>query len=188
MLIFTLSVLGLLGLPGPTNTLLATAGTLMGVRKAVRLIPAELAGYLLAIAIITLAIRPIIGAHPEVAKTLRLVASAILVVLAVRLWRSQVTAVGAIRPWQVFVTTLFNPKALVFALSVIPHLIDGDFALAAPYLVAFSVMVVAVASAWASFGGLLSRRSLDPRSIRRVSAVVLCVFAAIISSSVVWPR
>src|SRR6478752_3236474 len=50
---FVLSVIALLAVPGPTNTLLATAGGLGGVRRAIALIPAEVAGYLLAIGVIT---------------------------------------------------------------------------------------------------------------------------------------
>ncbi len=188
VLTFVATTLTLLGLPGPTNTLLATAGGLMGVRRAVRLIPAELGGYLSAITIITVVLRPILAANPGLALNLRLVAGVILVVLAVRLWLTPPAAVEGIRAWQVFVTTLFNPKALVFALSVIPHLIDGELRAALPFMAAFSVMVVAVATGWAALGSLLQGRSLSPLRIRRGSAVVLVFFAALISSSVFWPR
>ena len=188
VLTFVATTLTLLGLPGPTNTLLATAGGLMGVRRAVRLIPAELGGYLSAITIITVVLRPILAANPGLALNLRLVAGMILVVLAVRLWLTPPAAVEGIRAWQVFVTTLFNPKALVFALSVIPHLIDGELRAALPFMAAFSVMVVAVATGWAALGSLLQGRSLSPLRIRRGSAVVLVFFAVLISSSVFWPR
>ena len=43
-LAFVLSVVALLAVPGPTNTLLATAGGLGGVRRAIPLIPAEVTG------------------------------------------------------------------------------------------------------------------------------------------------
>lgn len=185
---FVATTLALLGLPGPTNTLLATAGGLMGVRRAIRLIPAELSGYLLAISIIAVVLRPVLAANPALALQLRLVAGAILLFLAVRLWLTPPAAIEGIRAWQVFMTTLFNPKALVFALSVIPHLIDGDLGAALPFVAGFAVMVVAVAAGWAWLGSLLHGRSVSPLRIRRGSAVVLVFFAALVSSSVFWPR
>ncbi len=184
---FIASTLTLLALPGPTNTLLATAGGLMGVRRAVRLIPAELGGYLLAICVISVTLRPILAANPGLALQLRLVAGAILVVLAVRMWSSTPAKVDGIRAWQVFFTTLFNPKALVFALSVIPHLVEGDVAAALPFVAGFAAMVVGVATGWALLGSTLPGLSLTPLTIRRGSAVVLMCFAVLLSSSVFWP-
>src|SRR5438128_3283037 len=86
-LAFVLSVIALLAVPGPTNTLLATAGGLGGVRRAIALIPAEVAGYLLAIGIITVVLRPVLVAWPQSAVGLRAAGGIVLVALAIRLWR-----------------------------------------------------------------------------------------------------
>ena len=59
--LFTLTVLLILGTPGPTNTLLATAGATVGFRRALPLLPAEAAGYLIAILAIGLALGPFIA-------------------------------------------------------------------------------------------------------------------------------
>jgi len=42
-LLFALAVLTILGTPGPTNTLLATAGATGGLRRSLPLVPAEAA-------------------------------------------------------------------------------------------------------------------------------------------------
>ncbi len=192
-LAFVASVLALLALPGPTNTLLATAGGLVGTQRAVRLIPAELAGYSLAIGLITALVHPLLASHPELTKHLRLVGSAVLVVLALRLWWQSGSAETAAAParisgLQVFLTTLFNPKALVFSLGVIPHLAEGEWLQAAPYLATFAALIIAVASSWAALGSALNRAGpkarFTARSIRRAAAVVLVFFACVISSSV----
>jgi threonine/homoserine/homoserine lactone efflux protein len=194
---FVLSVVALLAVPGPTNTLLATAGGLGGVRRAVALIPAEVAGYLLAIGLITVVLRPVLVAWPQGAASLRALGGVVLVALAVRLWRrGAVDRLGdgsgtpSIRAWHVFVTTLLNPKAAVFALGIIPHLGGPAPRLALPYVTAFVALLVAIACGWATLGALLhghERPRVRPLAIRRGGAVVLMVFATVLLGSALWP-
>jgi len=194
---FVLSVIALLAVPGPTNTLLATAGGLGGVRRAVALIPAEVAGYLLAIGLITVVLRPVLVAWPQAAASLRALGGIVLVALAVRLWRrGAVDRLGdgsgtpSIRAWHVFVTTLLNPKAAVFALGIIPHLGGPAPRLALPYVAAFVTLLVAIACGWATLGALLHGRErprVRPLAIRRGGAVVLMVFATVLLGSALWP-
>src|SRR5271157_1831827 len=90
---------------------------LHGVRRSLVLIPAGAAGYLIAATLLGLALGPALAASPAAARILRLLIGAYLFVLAFRLWRKgsatdgRAAAVGA---REVFVTTLLNPKALVF--------------------------------------------------------------------------
>ena len=49
--LFIGSVVAILSLPGPTNTLLAAAGLRQGVRRSLPLIAAELGGYLVSISV-----------------------------------------------------------------------------------------------------------------------------------------
>lgn len=194
---FVLSVVALLAVPGPTNTLLATAGGLGGVRRAIALIPAEVAGYLLAIGLITVVLRPVLVAWPQGAASLRAIGGVVLVLLAVRLWRRGTVerpgdgpGAPSIRAWHVFVTTLLNPKAAVFALGIIPHLGGPAPRLALPYVVAFVALLVAIASCWATLGALLHGRErprVRPLAIRRGGAVVLMVFATVLLGSALWP-
>ena len=61
-LLFSLAVLTILGTPGPTNTLLATSGGAVGVKASLPLVPAEAAGYLIAIVAIGLALGAVVSA------------------------------------------------------------------------------------------------------------------------------
>jgi len=49
-ILFAFAVIAILATPGPTNALLATAGAANGLRRSLPLVPAELAGYVIAIA------------------------------------------------------------------------------------------------------------------------------------------
>jgi len=62
---FTLAVLALLVTPGPTNTLLAASGAIAGLARSMRLIPAELCGYLAAIATLLFIADPAIENHAQ---------------------------------------------------------------------------------------------------------------------------
>ena len=50
-LLFIGLVISILLTPGPTNTLLASSGIQVGIRKSFRLIPSEAFGYMIAISI-----------------------------------------------------------------------------------------------------------------------------------------
>ena len=154
--LFTLAVLAILGTPGPTNTLLATAGATAGVRRSLPLIAAEAAGYSIAILSLGLALGPMLARLPLLAGALRLAVGLYLLRLAVRLWRHGAArlATGAVvTPRQVFVTTLLNPKAIVFALGVLPFGAGPE--VWPPYMLGFLLLLVSVALAWIAAGAML---------------------------------
>lgn len=186
---FALAVLTLLATPGPTNTLLAASGACVGVSRSLKLVPAEITAYLISITTFSLLLGGLVQAHPPIALGLKLVASAWLAFCAVRLWRHakrtfdpQGTPVTMSR---VFVTTLVNPKALIFAFVIIPQ---GTPAFMAPWLAGFACLTVLVAVSWIAFGALLARsagRWATPLLIGRVAALGLAVFATVISGSAI---
>ena len=51
-----------------------------------------------------------------------------------------------------FVTTLLNPKGIVFVLVIVPYLRDGDLTAAVPYLAGLACMIVGVACTWIVWG------------------------------------
>ncbi|MDQ7250306.1 LysE family translocator [Dongia sedimenti] len=175
---FALAVAFLLATPGPTNTLLLTAGAASGLR-ALRLIPAEVIGYLATILMVGYLIGDRVQSMPSLAYALRMIIAAYLLYLAVRLWRAgwaMHAAQKLIGFRDVLVTTLLNPKALLFALGIIPVHAPDSLA----YFIAFVVMVIAAGSGWALLGVALAR-SLLPKSstqlVPRLGAVAISAFA-----------
>src|SRR5271166_5453528 len=69
-LTFAAAALSLLATPGPTNTLLATSGAEVGLRRSLPLLGAELGGYLLAILLLRALIGPLMAANPLFAAAL----------------------------------------------------------------------------------------------------------------------
>lgn len=184
-LLFFLAVATILGAPGPTNILLATAGAAQGIRPALTLVGAALAGYLVAIAVIRIVLGPAIHAYPAAGVALKVAVAVYLVWLAVKLWRTPVVKEQPGRPVSfvaVFVTTLLNPKAVIFALTVIPQEISN----LAWYIAGFSVTVFAVGSGWIVLGyGLGSAAGPRSRWLPRVAAVALVAFAGLIARSAI---
>lgn len=182
---FVPGTLALLATPGPTNTLLAASGAALGVRASLRLIPAELAGYGLAIGLLSAIAMPLMMRVPVLVPGLKLAAALFLVWSAIGLWRTaggHATAVlpPPATPGRVFLTTLLNPKALVFALVLFPGL---DPRHSVPL---FCALVSSVAFGWILIGrslGRLGRTSRTPGRVNRLTAVVLATFALVVTGS-----
>ena len=183
-LLFVASTMSLLATPGPTNTLLATSGASAGLRRSVHLLAAELCGYLLAITLLRLVLGPFIMANMVLGTAIRLAAAIYLVYLAVVLWRHSSEKVYDSSPVsfsRVFVTTLLNPKAIVFAFALLPLQI-GFFDLL-PWLSCLSVLISSIGLIWIVLGDSLRREFrgiVDPKFGYRFSSVALTLLAALI--------
>lgn len=177
---FSLAVLLLLLTPGPTNSLVLVAGAERGYLGAMRLIPAELAGYVLTVLPLALAGAAYLDGHAGVKNGVTLAAGAWVAVLAVRLWRAPdvVTDQTSVGARELFVTTALNPKALIFGLVLLPSperlgLNIGIFA----------VQVVVVAALWAGIGAGFRRGSGQPRALfvlRRLASVWLAAISLVL--------
>ncbi len=148
--LFILAVLTILGTPGPTNTLLAASGAMVGVRRSLPLLAGELGGYLLAIAAIRAVLGPVIEASPPVGVALKIAVVMYLGWIAFRLWTQDAAPAGrrTVDAKAVFVTTLLNPKAVIFALGVIP----AEHPALAWYFAAFAVAVPSAGLGWILLG------------------------------------
>jgi threonine/homoserine/homoserine lactone efflux protein len=155
--LFVLAALTILCVSGPTNTLLATGGASVGVKRALPLLLGEEGGYLIAILIVGLVLGPLIAGLPAASLGLRLIVGTYLYTVAWSLWRRGPAAAAAItgdrliKLRNVFVTTLFNPKAIVVVLGIVP--------LDAPhpeyYLIGFLLLAATAGTGWIVAGALL---------------------------------
>lgn len=169
----SLAIAALLITPGPTNTLLAIAGAERGALRALRLIPAELMGYLTTVIPLTLVGAGLLAAAPGVRPVITVVAAAWVMWLALSLLRQSkvVRADGpVVTARRVFVTTLLNPKALIFGLVLLPADTGVWWNIAN-----FAGQVALVATLWAVLGMVLARAGQGgqpglPDWFRRVAA------------------
>lgn len=189
LLFFALITTAILLTPGPTNTLLATGGAMTGMHRAWPLMLAELLGYCISITAIGVVLRPLAVQVPAVAIGVRLIAAAYLVYLAWHLfhWRWAMPSAGGAVTWRrVFLTTLLNPKALIFALALIPF----GTADAGRYMLLFACLVVPISALWIALGAVLgnmARRARRDHLVSRIAAGILGIFAFALALSAI-PR
>jgi threonine/homoserine/homoserine lactone efflux protein len=177
---FLLAVAVILATPGPTNTLMATSGAISGVRRSVHLLLAEVLAYLIAIYVVRLVAGPILEQFPTLAVALKLAVAVYLVWLAIKLWRRPIVVdetSGAVTFANVFVTTLLNPKALIFALTIFPH--EPELLLSRT--LGFCALVAAAGGGWIVLGALL-KGFTGPHAgyIPRAASIVLIGFAGFV--------
>lgn len=114
---------------------------------------------------------------------LRLLCALCLGFIALRLWTAPdfLSVPGAVTPRRIFIVTLLNPKALVFAFVLLPGL-------AVPYMLWLSALIVAASLSWLALGAMGGRQAgLTPRSVHRGGAVILLGFAGLLAASVLMP-
>lgn len=186
-LAFILAALALLATPGPTNTLLATSGAAAGFKRSLPLIAAEITGYMISISVLALVIGPLVRASHDLNVALRIACGVYLLYAAWRLWREGAAALTSGTPVKfrrVLTATLLNPKGIVFAFVIVPHYAQGEPALAAPYMAGLAALIAIAGSGWIALGaGIRAGASLDSGLARRAGALVLCVFALLVSGS-----
>lgn len=188
--LFALTVLVILATPGPTNTLLATAGAAGGVRASCCLPAVEAAAYVIAICMLGWVAAPLVAAFPAAKAVLQGAVGLYLAWLAVKMWRGGAAAPALadaprlVTRRQVFLATLLNPKGMIFAFGVLP-LQSPDVA---AYLAGFAGLTVMAGAGWVCLGAAL-RRGLSParsRLIPRAAALTLSGFSAVMLLSPLW--
>ena len=175
----TLAVLVLLLTPGPTNALVLLAGTERGLAGALRLIPAELLGYLVTVLPLTWIGATVLDDHPGLRAGVTVAAAIWVAFLAVKLWQLPMAGAHSVGARALFVTTALNPKGLIFGLVLLPSPDRLVWNLAF-----FAGLVVAVAVLWAGIGaGLRGSGERQPRALfllRRLASVWLAAISIVL--------
>ena len=183
--IFALEVLGVLAIPGPTNSLLFVSGVSRGFQASLNLVLAEVVAYIISISLLVFVLEPATRTHSTVSQLLRVVCSIYMAQLAVWLWRSvgqEVQSSHPITVRRVFLTTLMNPKNLIFAFGIFP-VPSAESSEMLPYLAGFSAICTGVASGWIAAGALLHTRGAHKMHLNwfyRGEAFLLAGFAIVI--------
>lgn len=178
----------LLATPGPTNTLLATASAAQGFRRSLPLLAGELGGYAIAISILG-QLGPALAGHPLMKGALCAAAAVYLMHVARALWRAPRLALApgeTITPAKVFTTTLFNPKAAIFALVLFPPEAFGGTAAGLAWALMLMPMIVAAGSLWLAIGAFAGRSvQIAKGRWLRVGAVAVAAFAVLLTGRAV---
>lgn len=188
-LAFFLAAAALLMTPGPTNSLLLTAAAEAGAARSLKLILAEVLGYALSVCTLGLVLGPIVQEHAGVSVLLRSVSCAYLLYVAWRLWRRSSDNMERGRPVNfhtLLLATLANPKGLVFAFVIIPHMGPSDIRGSLIHVGWLLLLVALSGGFWIGVGAFLgSSLALSVSVARRVGALVVACFAAVLGSSIV---
>jgi len=187
--LFVLGVGIVLIMPGPTNTLLAAAGLRRGVQRAAWLTCAELAGYVVSITLWGSFLAHAGHSLSWLSKLVRIASCLYVAYLALRMWRTAMPFQSSPRAtigWRtLFIATLLNPKAVLFAGSIFPA---AAFASWPAYLGAigiFTTLLIPIGLLWTTFGAALGSGRLawiHADTAQRFASIVLGTF----SVSLAW--
>lgn len=156
---FVIAAIVILLTPGPTNTVLATCGASLGLRRAAIMPLAEAMGYVVAVsAFVTVA--DAVRGNAAAFAAIKLAAAGWLLYSALRLWgmsfrlEAQSARDAFVR---VFLTTLVNPKAMLVGTVLIPA-----GAVQVPlWVLTYAALSLVAGLGWVAFGASL------PFGIRR---------------------
>lgn len=183
-------VITILLTPGPTNTLLASSGIQVGLRKSLLLIPAEAVGYIIAITAWGMLIGKVSATLPLLPTFLKLLSAAYIIFLALKLWRTANQEVvlnqPTIRPKELLCATLLNPKALLFASAIFPAAAWKSQDIYMAHMSTFVGLILPIALFWISVGAMLATNKvnwLSQAKLQRTACIVLVSFAIPISYS-----
>lgn len=178
--VLILSCAVLLFIPGPTNILLFNAGARQGFRKAYLLMIAEWGGYLFSITSWSAVTFILLSAGSSGVGFFRLLCAGYLFFLAVKIWQSEINTPGnTFTPGAIFLTTVMNPKALIFASVVFPENVVSSPGGYTMVFLNFTVVVLTASGFWISLGVMIKRRNknrLLDFTVRSFSSLALMSF------------
>ena len=182
--LFVSLVAAILLTPGPTNTLLASSGVQVGLKKSLQLIPAEAFGYLIAISCWGYLIGSIAHHLPILPMILKLLSAGYIIFLAIKLWRTSTLEQNlfspTIRAYELFMATLLNPKALLFASAIFPVMAWSQLEHYVAHMLIFLFILVPIAVFWTFIGSILATNKiswLNQSNLQKTASLVLMSFS-----------
>lgn len=183
--LFLAEVFGILAMPGPTNSLLFVSGATRGLRAGLHLPVAEVTAYLITISLLVFVVGPAAENHLIIGQLLRVLCILYLAYMAVFLWRSgqpKPLARDPITSLRIFLTTLVNPKNLLFAFVIFPAPSAASDAMMCSFVI-FSGICVAAGASWIAAGAVIQSAAASKMHLHhfyRGEAVLLAGFAIMV--------
>ena len=182
--LFIVLIITILLTPGPTNTLLASSGIQTGMKRSLKLIPAEVIGYFIAITAWGFLLESVSHYVPWLPPLIKLLSATFIIYLAIKLWITSTKELDLNQPLitskALFVATLLNPKALLFASAIFPHTAWLNLHEYIVHMGIFLALITPIAFLWIAFGSILISNKiswLNQRNLQRSAAFVLTFFA-----------
>jgi threonine/homoserine/homoserine lactone efflux protein len=178
-------------MPGPTNTLLLSSGLKVGVRRTLPLVAAEALGYISAISLWGFFLLSFAVGAPWLLNAVKLLCSGYILWLAIKMWTQSRAlderTAGPVSVREIFMVTVVNPKALLFASTLFPLEAFQSVEYFAWALSAFLLILTPIGIAWSCLGGLLTSRKSwanHTSTYLRSGSVVLVVFSGSLAYSI----
>ncbi|MBY3220942.1 LysE family transporter [Rhizobium laguerreae] len=169
--------------PGPTNTLLVLCSASKGIRGSLILIPAEVLGYLTTVVPLGWFAESLLHSQPKLSMVIRGLAVSWVLYMTARLKTHMSNTARTVGPLEVFVTTLLNPKALVFGLLLFPSLRQAGLTVTTCI---FSILVITASCIWITIGDQIVRRAkLSIPFVQNFTRGVLYLFAVVMATSLI---
>ncbi|MDR0212944.1 MAG: LysE family translocator [Comamonas sp.] len=182
---FLLVIATILLTPGPTNTLLASSGISQGLRRSAPLLSFECLGYVCATSLWGLVLNTTMHDYPFVINIIKVVSGLYIAKLGLRLWYQSrrdplQELLVSVKPLELFIATLLNPKAVIFAMALFPVQTWLSVSNYAGVMGSFVLLVASIGGLWIVFGSVLMAgrvRWLQPQVFQRLAALTLWGFS-----------
>jgi threonine/homoserine/homoserine lactone efflux protein len=177
--------------PGPTNTLLLSAGLRLNLRGACRLVAAEASGYVTAITVWGLFLWSLAAQYPWIVGCVKLLSATFIFYLAVKMWFKgagfDAADAAPLGFRGLFLATLMNPKALLFSSAIFPESAFRSLEIFLLSTGVFLITLIPIGLLWSRSGRRLLMNRAEGRLasiVLRCSSLVLLMFAATLAGSV----
>jgi|SRR5665648_90517 len=179
-LAFVIATTIMIALPGPSVLLTVAHSISFGWKHGLSTVAGATMGIAVQLMVATIGLASLLNAVAKANEWLRWAGAAYLIYLGIRQWRSASKPLefdtSSVNKKNVFVqgliTTILNPKSLIFIAAFLPQFIDATRPLGIQFILivsTFLVITFTVTSVWALVAGKLRERLKSQRTIKTVS-------------------